>query len=215
MNFGLVTQSIHDSTHGLRLCLCSGMLAAMIRIAWLAIVPAVFLLVSAGCQTAPKSSTDWKETLSRALPVLGHRNWIIIADSAYPAQISPGVQTIYTGASQLEVVESVLAGLDGSKHVRPVIHLDVELDSVPETLAPGMQNYREQLGRMMKNRRVSRQPHEQLISKLDEAGKTFRVLILKSDLTIPYTSVFIELDCGYWGPEAEKQLRTAMSKSGQ
>jgi hypothetical protein len=36
------------------------------------------------------------------------------------------------------------------------------------------------------------------------------VLILKTDLTLPYTSVFIELDCGYWGPEKEQALRAMM-----
>jgi hypothetical protein len=38
----------------------------------------------------------------------------------------------------------------------------------------------------------------------------FRILIIKTELTIPYTSVFLELDCGYWDGEAEKQLREAI-----
>jgi hypothetical protein len=29
-------------------------------------------------------------------------------------------------------------------------------------------------------------------------------------MTIPYTSVFFELDCGYWNAEAEQRLRQAM-----
>ena len=53
-------------------------------------------------------------------------------------------------------------------------------------------------------------PHEQIISKLDEAGKTFHILVLKSTMTIPYTSVFIRLDCGYWTEEQEKRLRERM-----
>ena len=55
-------------------------------------------------------------------------------------------------------------------------------------------------------------PHEEIISKLDEAGKTFHILVLKSRLTIPYTSVFIRLECGYWSADAEKRLREAMAK---
>ena len=27
---------------------------------------------------------DWKNKLRRELPLLGHRNWIVIADAAYP-----------------------------------------------------------------------------------------------------------------------------------
>jgi hypothetical protein len=53
-------------------------------------------------------------------------------------------------------------------------------------------------------------PHEELIGKLDEAAKTFRVLILKTNLTLPYTSVFLELDCGYWDAGSEERLRQAI-----
>jgi hypothetical protein len=42
------------------------------------------------------------------------------------------------------------------------------------------------------------------------------VLLLKTDLTLPYTSVFIRLDCGYWSDEAEQQLRAAIeSQEGE
>jgi hypothetical protein len=49
--------------------------------------------------------------------------------------------------------------------------------------------------------------HEEIIARLDRAGKLFRILILKSTLAIPYSSVFLELDCGYWSEEAEERLR--------
>jgi antitoxin (DNA-binding transcriptional repressor) of toxin-antitoxin stability system len=173
----------------------------------------VVVLLLAGCQSAPvRPEAAWRQTLERELPVLGHRNWIVIADSAYPAQTSPGVETIYTGSTQLETLKAVLAALDRSRHVRPIIHIDAELDYVPEALAPGVTAYRSGLKSLLGDRGVLALPHEQLIARLDEAGRTFRVLILKTDLTIPYTSVFLQLDCGYWGPEAEKQLRAAMGQ---
>ncbi len=53
-------------------------------------------------------------------------------------------------------------------------------------------------------------PHEEIIAKLDRAGELFRVLVVKTNMRIPYTSVFFELDCGYWNAQAEKQLRAAM-----
>jgi hypothetical protein len=34
--------------------------------------------------------------------------------------------------------------------------------------------------------------------------------ILVAAFTVPYTSVFLELDCGYWGPEAEAKMRGKM-----
>jgi hypothetical protein len=156
--------------------------------------------------------TEWEAKVKSELPVLGHRNWLVIADSAYPAQVSAGVQTVYTGAQQLEVVKGTLEALAATKHVRPVIYLDAELSLVPENLAPGVGEYRKSLEQLLQGKQVSRLPHDQLIAKLDEAGKTFRVLLLKTDLTIPYTSVFMELDCGYWSPEAEQKLRAAMAK---
>lgn len=53
--------------------------------------------------------------------------------------------------------------------------------------------------------------HEQIIARLDEAGKQFRVLIFKSTLRVPYTSVFLELDCGYWSEDSENRLRDAQA----
>jgi hypothetical protein len=58
-------------------------------------------------------------------------------------------------------------------------------------------------------------PHEDIIGKLDKAGKTFKVLIIKTPLAIPYTSLFLELDCGYWGPESEMKLREAIKAKGK
>ena len=52
--------------------------------------------------------------------------------------------------------------------------------------------------------------HEELIARLDKAAATFNVLVLKTTLTLPYTSVFVELECGYWSGDAEKRLREAM-----
>ena len=41
----------------------------------------------------------------------------------------------------------------------------------------------------------------------------FNVLLLKTDLVIPYTSVFLQLDCGYWNAEKEARLRDLISGS--
>ena len=41
-------------------------------------------------------------------------------------------------------------------------------------------------------------PHEEIISRLDRVGELFRVLVIKTNMCIPYTSVFFELECGYW-----------------
>lgn len=156
---------------------------------------------------------DWKERLQKELPLLGHRNWIVVADSAYPLQTAPGIETIYVAADQLEVVKGVVAELAKTRHVQPAIYTDAEMKFVSETNAPGISAYREALGKILARQPVQVLPHEQIIAKLDEAGKTFKVLIIKTTLTKPYTSVFFQLECAYWNAESEKQLRAAMKFS--
>jgi hypothetical protein len=159
----------------------------------------------------PAQNGDWRATLRRELPLLGHRNWIAIVDSAYPLQTSAGIETIETGSDHVEVVRAVLEQIARSKHVRPVIFTDSELQFVPESEANGVSPYREALGALLAKTPAQSLPHEEIISKLDDAGKTFHVLVLKSTMTIPYTSVFIRLDCGYWTAEQEQRLREKMA----
>lgn len=155
---------------------------------------------------------SWQEKVDRQLPLLGHRNWILVVDSAYPLQVSPGVETIETNGSQLAVLREVLGRIAVMKHVRPNIFEDRELAFVPEADAPGVGQYRQQLKALLGQQPVQALPHEEIIGKIDEAGKTFRVLILKTTLTIPYTSIFLQLDCRYWSAEAEQRLRDALRK---
>ena len=156
------------------------------------------------------AADNWKGKLQKELPLLGHRNWIVVADSAYPLQTAPGIETIYVEADQLEVVKGVITELAKTKNVKPTIYTDAELKHVAETNAPGISAYRDGLAKVLTNQPVQVLPHEQIIAKLDEAGKTFKVLLIKTPLTKPYTSVFFQLECGYWNAESEKQLRDAM-----
>src|SRR6266702_539139 len=74
----------------------------------------------------------WVQKLHNQLPLLGHRNWIVVADSAYPLQTSPGIETVFADADQVQVVAKVLNELAKAKHVRPIIYTDSELKHVPE-----------------------------------------------------------------------------------
>ncbi|EMI43726.1 RbsD/FucU domain-containing protein [Rhodopirellula sp. SWK7] len=154
-----------------------------------------------------KSTEDWKEILPQRLSLLGHRNWIVIADAAYPTQTSPGIETRCTDADQVEVLRETLKEIESSSHVRPIVYLDGELPFLTEKYAPGIDRYREQLNEAMLDTPVQSLPHDEIIAKLDEAGKAFQVLLLKTTMTLPYTTVFIQLDCGYWDDEAEHDLR--------
>ena len=157
----------------------------------------------------PLRAGDWQDKVEKELPVLGHRNWIVIVDSAYPWQNSPGIETVATNESLPDVLRSVLKVVSRAKHVRPNIFTDAELTRVPEADAPGIGAYRAALAKILAGYAVGAVPHEELIARLDEAGKTFHVLLLKTTLTLPYTSVFLQLDCAYWSHDAEQRLRAA------
>jgi hypothetical protein len=154
--------------------------------------------------------SDWERQLSASLPLFGHRNWIVVADAAYPAQSGPGIETVVANANQIHVVREVFGAIAASRHLRANVLVDSELEFVEEIDAPGVAEYRLQLDSVLYGFHVNRVPHEQIIHKLDQSAQVFRILVVKTDMTIPYTSVFFELDCGYWNAEAEKRLREAM-----
>lgn len=171
------------------------------------------LLALAGTGAPQGTRTAKVERIvAERLPALGHRNWIVIADSAYPLQTAPGIETVVVTESQLESVKQAIAVLARAKHVRPHILLDSELDFVPEKDAPGIGAFRKSLASALKGKQVQRMLHEQIIAKLDEAGKTFKVLLIKTPHIQPYTSVFIQLECGYWSDRAEDAMREAMKR---
>ena len=99
---------------------------------------------AAGCQSA-SNSENWRQTVADRARLYGHRNWIVIADSAYPAQSRDGIETIVTDSDQIEVGRQVLATLGGMKHVTPTVYTDAELAAVPESDAPGITRYRKEL----------------------------------------------------------------------
>jgi hypothetical protein len=149
----------------------------------------------------------WREVLAARLPRLGHRNWIVVADAAFPDPCAPGIEVVWTGADHLTVVREVLAAVDRAPHLRARVRLDMELAHVPEEHAPGTAAFREKLSPILAGRNPEPVSHAALLARLDEVGRAFRVLFLKTTLTLPYTSVFLELDCGYWSDAGEEALR--------
>jgi len=174
-------------------------------------------LLLAACESAEKEEKEeadmamtWEQKLAQELPALGHRNWIVVADSAFPLQISPGIEVVVSGEDHFAVLEKVFKAVDASKHIRPRIYLDKELTYVTEEVAPGIEACRQKLDGMLKGREIVPVLHEELIARLDQVARTFRILMVKTNLTLPYTSVFMELDCGYWKPESEAKMRERM-----
>jgi hypothetical protein len=160
-------------------------------------------------------SSSWQALLKERLQLFGHRNWLVIADSAYPAQSRHGTETIITDEEQTTALVKAFEILHECKHIRPTIYTDTELAFVLEEDAPGITSYRKQLRDLLSGYEVQSLLHEEIISRLDRVSEVFRVLSVKTKMRIPYTSVFVELDCGYWNAQAEDRLRAAMRAKNQ
>ena len=162
----------------------------------------------------PDTPAAWKAKVAEAMPLLGHRNWILVVDSAYPLQSSPGVETVETNGNQIDVVQFVLKTVNSSIHVRPDIYMDAELPFVPNEDAPGASAYRAQIAKVLHGYTVESVLHDKIIADIGATGSQFHVLVLKTNMTIPYSSVFIRLDCKYWSADAEKRMRAKMGTAG-
>jgi len=151
------------------------------------------------------------QTFENRLPVFGHRNWIVVADSAYPAPSAEGIETIVANGGLPETLARVLAAIATSGHFRPVIFMDKELQFVDEEDYPGVTAFRKQIGGLSASNAVNNLPHDVIMTKLNDAAKTYRVPIIKTNMKIPYTTVFMRLDCGYMTDEVGNKINTAMS----
>ncbi len=176
------------------------------------------MLLSAFCVAqAPPSefSSDWKALVQKRLPLYGHRNWIVVTDSAFPAFAAPSIETIVVDESLPSVLAYVAKAISSSSHVRATVFLDQELQFIYEPDYPGVSELREQIAATFSRDQVSSIPHAEAMSRIDEAGKTFRVLLIKTKEAIPYTSVFLRLDCGYLTDEMDRKIKAAMSAAGK
>ena len=140
----------------------------------------------------------WKKEFEQLLPKLGHRNWILVVDKAFPLQSAPGIVTINTGEPMRPVLGELVRMLEKASHVKPVYYTDLELNSLSDDLCPGAEQARTEIFQALQDAQVNTILHEEVFSKIDTASKLFTTVVLKTESTIPYSSVFIELDCGYW-----------------
>ncbi len=174
-----------------------------------------FVLLTASCsQKKPlEDLKTWKEVLEEDLHLLGHRNWILVVDKAFPEQSSAGMKYLYVEQDLLPTLDYVLEALDKSTHVKPIIYQDKELSYIKEDQVNGIEAFRSAAAKTLDGRAVNTLLHDEVFQMLDESSSLFRVLVIKTNCILPYTSVFLQLDCSYWGPENEKTLREQMHEA--
>ncbi len=176
----------------------------------------VGVFVAGSCRQAPtegelhqsiEHSLDWKRELAARLPLYGHRNWILVVDKAFPFQAASGITYLDSKAPLPEALKHVLGSIQDSPHIKPMVYQDAEISLIDDQLAPGADDLKQQIHALLKDHPVRSLPHEAVFEKMDEAAKLFGVLVIKTEAIIPYSSIFIELDCAYWDAEREQQLR--------
>lgn len=170
------------------------------------------LLAACGA-AAPESALrpGWQQQFADELPLLGHRNWIIVADKAFPELKAEGITYINTGNHLLPVLKEVLSAVEASGHVAPVLYRDKELHYITDGQSAGISAFRDSAAVVLKGAQVREMLHDSVFAKLDAAADMFRVVVLKTEEKLPYTSVLLELDCAYWNAEKEAALRKAIA----
>ncbi len=160
---------------------------------------------------ASQVDVGWEQQLLEKIKYLGHRNWIVVADAAYPMQSNEGIQTIISDKNHIETLQYVAQLISKQSHIRPIVYLDQEIDYLDEENVAGINQYKKALSQVVGNN-YNKLMHEEIISMLDDTSSLFNVIVIKTDFTIPYTTVFFQLDCKYWSPAAENNLRNKISQ---
>jgi D-ribose pyranose/furanose isomerase RbsD len=181
----------------------------MIVCRWM--VPLVVALLSCGC-ASQRPETSWKDAVDLQAAQLGYRNWIVIAEASFPAHSRPGVRQVTTTAEIPEATDYVLNALEKTQHVRPNVFLTRELRSVENDFAPGIDRLREQIRSSLHGHEATEIDQQSLLTLLEDANRSFDVLIIRTPTALPYSSVFLELLPGYWDAESEDRLRERIQR---
>ncbi|MFM2199782.1 MAG: hypothetical protein RLZZ505_3214 [Verrucomicrobiota bacterium] len=170
---------------------------------------AVMACVSCGSM---QNSRDWKGSVNQQVNQLGYRNWIVVSEASFPAHSRQGIRQVTADAEVPEVVDYVLHSLEQTQHVRPQIYLTREMRSVENDFAPGIDSMRDRIRDSLHGHEPTELDQQSLITLLESANQSYDVLVIRTPTALPYTSVFLELQPGYWDAESEDRLRERMTR---
>ncbi|MCW1887167.1 RbsD/FucU family protein [Luteolibacter flavescens] len=167
--------------------------------------------MAGGCGMVPEQR-GWRDELAMRTSQLGYRNWIVIAEASFPAHSRSGVRQITADAEIPEVVDEVLRTLERTEHVTPRIYVAREMRSVENDYAPGIEDFRKRLQPAMHAHETTELEQQSLMTLMEDSNKTFEVLVIRTPTALPYTSVFMELQPGYWNADSESALREKLER---
>lgn len=171
----------------------------------------LFALLGQGCASFPASGS-WQGAVQRQVSQLGFRNWIVIAEASFPAYSRSGVHQVTAQSEIPEVLAHVLQTIDQTQHVKPNVYLTRELRSMNNDSAPGIDELKKKNDQFLAGMEVASLDQESLMSLIADANRSFDVLIIRTTSALPYSSVFLELQPGYWDAESEQQLRARIDR---
>ncbi len=114
----------------------------------------IALVLITGCnppvrESLSKNEPAWQEEFNKMLPFLGHRNWVLVVDKAFPLQNSPGITMINTGEKLIPVLQFVISRINESTHVQPVFYNDAELKYLVPEQVPALESIRNSIGQVL------------------------------------------------------------------
>jgi len=156
---------------------------------------------------AMRPENAWLGAVDHQVAQLGYRNWIVIAEASFPAHSRPGVRQITAPVEVPEALDYVLQALEKTENVRPQLYLTRELRSMENDFAPGIDSLRDRLKGALHGHEATELDQQSLLTLLEDAGRSFDVLVIRTNTALPYSSVFVELRPGYWDENSESRLR--------
>lgn len=168
-------------------------------------------LLSLGCGDMP-SGANWQAAVNRQTGQLGYRNWIVIAEASFPAHSRPGTRQVAASVEIPEALDYVLKTLEQTENVRPQVYVTRELRAVENDFAPGIDDFRKRLQGALHGHETTELDQQSLLTLLADANRSFDVLVIRTTTALPYTSVFLELQPGYWDVDSETRLRERIER---
>lgn len=182
---------------------------------WMAgVFTAAWMLCACGCAgwRPPMPGLPWQWAVDQQAARLGYRNWIVIAEASFPAHSLPGMRQVTAPVGIPDALDYVLTTLERTENVRPQIYLTRELRSVENDFAPGIEELRTQLRGALHGHDAIELEQQSLLTVLEDANRRFDVLVIRTRTALPYSSVFLELQPGYWDADSEGRLRERIAE---
>jgi len=167
--------------------------------------------LSCGCADLHKEDS-WKGAVDHLAGQLGYRNWIVIAEASFPAQNRPGLHQVTAPVEVPEALDYVLQSLEQTENVRPQVYVARELRSVENDYAPGIDEMRKKIINALHAHETTELDQQSLLTLLEDANRSFNVLVIRTQTALPYSSVFLELQPGYWDAASEARLRERIER---